>query len=367
MAFSDLPFAYGPFAPHWVPKQYIENYFSTHRTDAFLVLSTTVEKISKLDENSQRWSLTLRRFNPVSKVDEWWNEEFDAVVLANGHYSVPYIPHVQGLEEYIHAYPGRVLHSKQYRSGADFTDKRVLVVGNSSSGQDVTTDLLKHAALPVYQSRRSPSRWDGDSPPPGVEWKPVITEYLSSGEIVFADGSAVSDIDHIIYCTGYKPSFPFWDSNGSALYDYHDNRLIGNYLHTFFRNHPTLSIVGFPRVLTFRSMEYQAIAIARVWSGRTTIPSKEQQEQWEQDRVELVKRESRKFHNIEWDNGETMEYLQALFEMAGLPKLDGAGRYPPVLDAKTRWAIENIKKYPEPGKERDGFVVVDSKDSLYFV
>ena len=95
MSFSDSPFAYGPFAPHYIPRQYVENYFSIHKTDAFLQLSTTVEDITKLpsisDESFERWKLTLRKHDPVRNVDIWWEEEFDAVILANGHYSVPIV------------------------------------------------------------------------------------------------------------------------------------------------------------------------------------------------------------------------------------------------------------------------------------
>ncbi|KAJ5902333.1 hypothetical protein N7495_002861 [Penicillium taxi] len=380
MSFSDLPFSYGPFAPHWVPKQYIENYFSSHHTDSYLITNTTVESITKSkspDPNSEPiWSLILRRYNAVNQQDEWWKEDFDAVIIANGHYSVPYVPQVAGLEEYIRIYPDRVMHSKQFRSATDFTNQRIIVIGNSASGKDITTALVSEAAFPIYQSRRTPSRWDGDNPPPGVEWKPIITRYDPSGEIIFADGSVIAGdkIDKIIYCTGYKPSFPFWNvqQNGRQLYDYREDRLVGSYLHTFFSDLPTLAIIGIPRVLTFRSMEYQAIAVARVWSGRRSLPPTEEQERWERSRADLTKRERRRFHDIPWDNGDTCHYLQALFDISGLPTLDGAGRYPPVLDAKTRWAIQNIKKYPEPGKtrEKDGFVVVESselKDSLHFI
>jgi cation diffusion facilitator CzcD-associated flavoprotein CzcO len=88
MSLSDEKFAYGPFAPHWVPKQYIQNYFASHRTDRFLVLNTTVEEVTR---HQNGWNLTLRRYDPVEKVDIWWEEQFDAVVIANGHYSVPYV------------------------------------------------------------------------------------------------------------------------------------------------------------------------------------------------------------------------------------------------------------------------------------
>ncbi len=95
MSFSDADFAYGPFAPHHVPRQYIENYFAIHKTDSFLVPNTTVEDVSKLPPSSNggwgRWNLTLRKRDTVQHVDVWWEEDFDAVIFANGHYSVPFV------------------------------------------------------------------------------------------------------------------------------------------------------------------------------------------------------------------------------------------------------------------------------------
>jgi cation diffusion facilitator CzcD-associated flavoprotein CzcO len=95
MSFSDSRFAYGPFAPHYIPRQYLEGYFSLHKTDEYLVLNTTVEDLSRVcsEQNSvqHRWKLTLRRYDSVKDADVWWEEIYDAVVLANGHYSVPYV------------------------------------------------------------------------------------------------------------------------------------------------------------------------------------------------------------------------------------------------------------------------------------
>lgn len=94
MSFSDLAFAYGPFAPHHIPRQYIESYFSFHKTDSILGLNTTVEDVSVIKASNgmkEKWKLTLRKYDIVRHVDEWWEENFDAVVLANGHYSVPFV------------------------------------------------------------------------------------------------------------------------------------------------------------------------------------------------------------------------------------------------------------------------------------
>lgn len=289
---------------------------------------------------------------------------------------------MKDLPEFITAFVGRVEHSKVYRTPRAYANQRVLVIGNSASGHDILTQLLQSGCTqsPIYVSRRSRSRWDGDDPPPGVVWKSVISEYRADGTILFMDGTYLRDIDKIIYCTGYKPSYPFWNekSNGRPLYDYHADCLVNNYQHTFMHDFPTLGLIGFPRVLTFRSFEYQAIALARLLSGRNAkpLPPLLQQRQWLKARDDLVRREGRKFHQIEWDCGETMEWFRYLFELAGLPLLEGLGRCPPVLGERTRWAIEHVRKYPEPDKrvtevgdesEDASWEVVQTEDSLHFI
>lgn len=389
MSFSDVPFPYGPFVPHHIPRQYIESYFSHHKIDTLLSLKTTVEDISLIPspkQGQERWKLTLRKNDPIQNVDVWWEEEFDAVVLANGHYSIPYIPEVEGLAQYMSLFPNRVTHSKIYRSPSIYQSKKVLIIGNSASGHDLTTELVQTARHPVYQSRRSPSRWDGAEPPPGIAWKPVIKTFLPTGRIVFEDDTYLDNVDSVIYCTGYKASFPFWNSakNGREIFDYKTNKLVKTYLHTFFRDFPTtLGIVGMPRVLTFRSFEYQAIALARVFSrrdgGRLLARGVNEMERWEREREERCRREKKKFHDIEWETGETWGWLDELYGIAGLPLLGGEGRTPPVFGEEVRWAVEHLRKYPEPGKdetendslpENDDWVVIGEnqvKDVLAFL
>ncbi|KAK6700706.1 hypothetical protein SNK05_013542 [Fusarium graminearum] len=360
MSFSDMSFSYGPFVPHYVPRQYIESYFSFHKTDGYLSLNTTVEDISQLPLTSRDglnlWRLTLRKYDPLRRVDVWWQEDFDAVILANGHYAVPWVPPIRGLEACVEKFPGRVIHSKFYRSPWIYAGKKVLVIGNSASGHDISVDLLQAVQLPLYQSRRSRGRLDGDEPPAGVEWKTVIKEYRLDGTIVFEDDSELADIDHVLYCTGYLPSYPFWNTqaNGRPLFDYKKKKLINNYWHTFFQDIPNLAIVGMPRVLTFRSFEYQAIAIARLFSGRSAVPlpSKETQKKWELDRESRCRQEGRRFHEIEWENGETFRWLDGFFQISGLGTLHGDGRIPPVLGKDIIWAIEHVRKYPVPGKDK---------------
>ena len=53
-----------------------------------------MEDVSRLPDtptSQDRWTLTLRRHDPVKNKDIWWKEEFDAVIFANGHYSIPFV------------------------------------------------------------------------------------------------------------------------------------------------------------------------------------------------------------------------------------------------------------------------------------
>jgi hypothetical protein len=112
MSFSDIPFPYGPFVPHHIPSQYIASFFSAHKTDHFLSLNTTVEDLSvvydeKTSKGRERWKLTLRKRDVVRYVDIWWEEEYDAVILANGHYSVPYV----GLHSAVYPFSSSLISS----------------------------------------------------------------------------------------------------------------------------------------------------------------------------------------------------------------------------------------------------------------
>lgn len=91
------------------------------------------------------------------------------------------IPAVKGLAADMKAFSERIVHSKSYRSENHYRNKRISVIGNSASGHDVTLGIVKTVQLPVYQSRRTPARWDGNEPPEGVQWKPIVREYLPVG------------------------------------------------------------------------------------------------------------------------------------------------------------------------------------------
>lgn len=54
-----------------------------------------------------------------------------------------------------------------------------------------------------------------------------------------------------------------------------------------------------------------------------------------------------------WENGQTKEWFDWLYALAGQGGLYGEGRSPPRLDEEVRWAIEHLRKYPKPPAVKD--------------
>lgn len=112
---------YGPDSPfrhHSTVREWIEGIFTRGGLDKFLELSTTVERAVKV---KGEWILTLRKEHLGRNY--WWREVFDALVVASGHYNVPWFPDVPGLLEYDQKFPGAIIHSKHFRRASEFQGK----------------------------------------------------------------------------------------------------------------------------------------------------------------------------------------------------------------------------------------------------
>lgn len=93
-------------------KEYVASLVRRNGYERLVCYGTSVELAEKVEE---QWRLVLRKKSDVQGEDEWWEEWFDAVVVANGHFNVPYIPPIPGLAEFERARPGSVKHTKMFR------------------------------------------------------------------------------------------------------------------------------------------------------------------------------------------------------------------------------------------------------------
>ena len=153
------------------------------------------------------------------------SQDFDAVVVSNGHYSEPNTPDIPGMG----SFPGIQLHSHNYRDPEAFRGKSVLVIGASNSGLDISREVAEVASK-VYLAARdckgstiTPPDAGGEASDGGrgesddsasdpcqrqqeamISRTPVPLGLTSDGFAIFEDGGRLGPLDAIIYCTGYR-------------------------------------------------------------------------------------------------------------------------------------------------------------------
>ena len=128
-------------------------------------------------------------------------QEFDYVIVASGHYSVPNVPTFPGIEKF----PGRVLHAHDFRDANEFAGKTLLLVGASYSAEDIALQCIKYGASRVICTWRSKPM--GFNWPDTIEERPLVQKF--EGKTAFFKDGSRADIDAVMMCTGYLHSYPF--------------------------------------------------------------------------------------------------------------------------------------------------------------
>ncbi|MER6020594.1 ArsO family NAD(P)H-dependent flavin-containing monooxygenase [Streptomyces anulatus] len=209
--------------------------------------------VDYLADYEKRYDLPVQhgtRVNAVRREGESLLVEADtglwrarAVISATGTWSRPFLPAVPGRS----AFTGRQLHTVNYRSPADFTGQRVVVVGGGNSGAQIAADLALDGEVEVTWATQREPRFladdidgralfdvatarrraleDGRSDTGGVASlgdivavppvraardaglliaKPMFARLAADGAR-WADGSHTG-ADAVIWCTGFRPA-----------------------------------------------------------------------------------------------------------------------------------------------------------------
>lgn len=115
--------------------QYLDNYadhFGIHPLYRRYVES------GSFDESKKKWNVLVR--NGESGELEEYSGRF--LVVASGETSDAFVPEIDGLN----TFTGRIIHSTQYKSGKEYADMNVLVVGSGNSGMEIALDLSNYGA-----------------------------------------------------------------------------------------------------------------------------------------------------------------------------------------------------------------------------
>lgn len=305
MKFTDLAFPdKAPLMPsHHVVQAYLEEYSREIVEKDMVKFGSRVTSVlaTKDDHGKRIWEVTT---TSVLDINNTFTSTFDAVVIANGHYTSPFIPSLPGLSSWVTAMneddKPLIIHSKSWRHPPT-TSKKILIVGAGISGMDIADHIAKAGSQVLLASRTFK---------PGGIMEPMVThrnityvhpvaEFLGEREqgrsVRLKDGSVEEGIDQVIFATGYFYDFPFFtketestlgltvgpDTGAGPV-----NAVLGLWQHLIARDEPTLSFLGLPsRIVPFPVVEVQSAYVARLLSGRLFLPTNDDMMEWESDTI----------------------------------------------------------------------------------
>ncbi|MFO0736747.1 MAG: NAD(P)-binding domain-containing protein [Labilithrix sp.] len=320
MQYSDYPMprSYPDFPHHTQIAQYFEEYVDHFGFRGGIQFETRVEHAEEKADGSWRIRLKSAKGEEV--------RDYDWLLVANGHHWDPLLPEPPFPGEL----SGKEMHAHHYKSKRELAGKRVVVVGMGNSAMDIAVEssevaertflaarrgvyvipkfmlgrpldqFFTSARVPWRVRRRLAERLHrlvvGDMTRYGLP-KPdhrlldahptisgrildrlthgVITpkpniERLEGDSVRFTDGT-VERADVIVYCTGYKVTFPFFDA---SFLEAKDNDL-PLFMRVFHPAHARLAFVGLlqPLGAIMPLAEAQGKWIARKIRGEYSLPA----------------------------------------------------------------------------------------------
>jgi len=319
-----MPDDYPDYPNHWQIAKYFDDYVDHFGLRDGIRFRTEVTRIEPVDGGE--WEVTVS--DDRGRLE---TNRYGAVMVANGHHWDPRWPEppFPGSDEF----EGEQIHAHYYREPDVLEGKRVLVLGIGNSATDIAVESSRYAeatflamrrgayvipkylrgvptdeagpkimsrlplaaqrfffmssinvaagdmtkyglpepdhklleAHPTVSSDLLPRLGHGD-----IKVKPNIDRYPGGRTVRFVDGSE-EEIDLVVYCTGYKITFPFFDEQ---LVSAGDNRL-PLYRRVASIEHPGLYFVGLiqPLGAIMPIAEAQSEWVADLLGGRGTLPS----------------------------------------------------------------------------------------------
>jgi trimethylamine monooxygenase len=264
------------------------------------------------DDHSGKFTVTAHDL----KSDRVYDEEFDHVIVASGHFSTPNVPSFEGLE----TFNGRVLHAHDFRDALEFKGKDLLLIGTSYSAEDIGSQCWKYGCNSVTISYRTAPM--GYKWPENWEELPLLQRVEpNSNTVVFKDGQT-RDVDAIIMCTGYLHHFPFMPDE---LRLQTANRLATADLYkgVAYVHNPKLFYIGMQdQWFTFNMFDAQAWWIRDAIMGRIAMPnSKQDMLDDVRRREEAEDKNADDFDCIQYQG----DYTKELMEETDYPSFDVQG------------------------------------------
>lgn len=369
MQYSDFPMPadYPDYAGHEQVARYFEAYAEAFDLRPSIRFQTSVERVEAAVSTPGLGP--GREHGYRIRSSDGATETFDAVIVANGHHWDPALPDppIPG------NFDGRLLHSHDYVSPNEplaLAGKRVVVVGLGNSAVDIASELARADAAVTLSVRRGawvlPKFFFGrpiDEPgliPRGLPdvWKTRLAElwyrlfvgapnahglplpdhhlahahptlsddllpllaagritprpaisHFEGSRVVFADDSA-SEADAVVFCTGYKVTFPFFDPGFVSA----PNNELPLFLRCFHLQHRGIMFAGLAQPLgaIMPLVEAQGRLFARYLTGEYELPDSGEMQRRARAEREYVRRRfvSTRRHTMQVDFDQYLEDLQ---------------------------------------------------------
>lgn len=325
---EDLP----DYPSHWQIAAYFDDFVDHFGFRDKIAFRTEVVKVEPLpgDDPRERFEVTLRGRNEYGDPTEPEVRRYEHVVVANGHHWDPRWPEPSfpGSE----SFPGIQMHAHYYKTPDVLVGRRVLVLGIGNSATDIAVESSRLADETYLAMRRGahivpkfifgvPTDHLTDSvvarmplkvqqvsmaamlrlaqgkvtdyglPKPDhavLHAHPTVSDDLltrlghgdltvkpnidrfEGRKVFFEDGSA-AEVDVVVYCTGYKVSFPFLDERVVRAADNH----VDLYRRVVDPDHPGLYFLGLiqPLGAIMPLAEAQAEWVADLVAGEGALPT----------------------------------------------------------------------------------------------
>lgn len=310
LSFSEHPFPeppreHQPFPTLTETNTYLKEFARPFLKSGHIRLSFEVTGVEELESGG--WTVRMKDWNEGGVVLE---ETWDAVVITTVWFDNPYFPDVPGLQELHQQRPRQVQHAINWTgSHHSYEEKRVLVIGNANSANEMAAQLAPVAQTPIYRSTRRISVFPSLPDPRIQDIGPINRFTTSENNKITAhvqDETTIESIDAVLFGTGYYPHVPYLrvllpDTNpdthtlARTLVPLTSRtitpiRIPSLHNQILYAHNPTLAFIGAPTsFIPFTLSDLTSTWLSLAWSGLIPIPpTPNARLAYEQDRLRTL-------------------------------------------------------------------------------